>query len=268
MSTPNDETTEYLIEEYALNRLEGEGLVRVEALLRDHPELRARVDDLRHEADLLARSLSQSARDDAEPIEDATLALLLDGALDDIRRATLQSSLAGDLASQARLRELYREVHAVLNDEPLPGNEVQGEVTSTVIPLEPTVSTVATALELNGLLASIGLFAVSVVSPGRIGIPVLFLALAAFGWWVARSVAAGALKPSQRQQSFWGLAPAGILFATAIFAGPAALWCYVLSAAWYWYWLVQRWGMKTAALRRLPREHDDTQSDRASAGRG
>lgn len=92
-----DETTEYLLEEYALNRLGGEGRARVEDMLRVNPALGARVNELRVEARLLSSSLANSAREDAAAIPDTTLAMLLDGALEELERATIEASLAGDL---------------------------------------------------------------------------------------------------------------------------------------------------------------------------
>jgi anti-sigma factor RsiW len=268
MSEPHDEMTEYLLEEYALDRLRGEGLARVEELLREQPALRARVAELREEAGLLSDALRTSATERAPAVPDSTLALFIDGALDELERASLEVSLAGDIRAQASLSALYREVNAVLNDEPSPEQPQTSELPATVLPFDPGATEMKRPVDVKVLLASVALGAISLLVPPAIGVPLLFLALGAFGWWATRSKALGHVAPSDRMRSPLGLVPSLILFATGLFAGPLALWCYVCSAAWYWYWLMRRWDRVPAAAETGTAEHDEAREVQAGGKRG
>jgi len=264
-----DETTEYLLEEYALDRLTGEGLARVEEILRANPTLRARVSELRAEARLLSGALANSARDDAETLPDTTMALLLDGALDELERATLEASLAGDLQSQARLTALYREANAVINNEPMPERPPSDvSIADVVIPL-PSVARTHTISLKHGAIAAAGLLVVvSFMVPARAATPTLFLALGAFGWWSVHRAVSRKKSTSTRSYSYLGMLPALIMFVSGLFAGPYSLWCYVCSAGWYWYWLVQRLNSVEASSEGITTERDEAEKRRVGSGRG
>lgn len=268
MSGPLDDTTEYLIEEYALGRLHGDGAQRVEGLLRADPALRARVEDLRREAALLSHALSTAGADAAAPVEDAQLAMLLDGALDELERASLEASLAGDTTAQARLAELYRETQAVVNDAPMPEPAERQEAAGDVLPFARASSKPSWAYEAAALAVSAALVVVSLLVPAVFGTPALFLALAAFGAWAAKN-AARSLPPNVRaRRRVLGIVTALSAFVAAPFTGPYALWCYVCSAAWYWYWLVQRWGPVQAVSERGQGKSVESRSSQAAGGRG
>ena len=165
-------------------------------------------------------------------VSDSTLALFIDGALDELERASLEASLAGDIRAQAGLSALYREVNAVLNDGPSPEQPGTLESSATVLPFDSGAAETKSPVDVTALLVSAALGAISLLAPPAVGVPLLFLALGPFGWWATRSKALGHVAPSDRMRSPLGLAPSLILFATGLFAGPLALWCYVCSAAW------------------------------------
>lgn len=236
-----DETTEYLLEEYALDRLSGEGRVRVEELLRATPSLRARVKELRGEAQLLSSTLVNSAREGAEEVPDTVLAMLLDGSLDELERATLEASLAGDLQSQARLAALYREANAVINDEPFPERAApEVSVADIVIPLAPAAPTRTVSLNDGAVVVASLLTVASFFTPRVVAVPILFLALGFFAWWAVHTPSDQRRRASARRRSALGVLPALIMFVAGLFSGTYSIWCYVLSVGWYWYWLVQR----------------------------
>ncbi|MDZ4858296.1 MAG: hypothetical protein SGI88_04880 [Candidatus Hydrogenedentes bacterium] len=91
------------------------------------------------------------------------------------------------------------------------------------------------------LVAVIG--GVAVISPPKLSAPLLFLALAVFGWWSANAVAQGR-EPSPRAKGYLGLAPSALLFIAALFTGPLSLLCFAGSAACYWHWLLVRSGSR------------------------
>ena len=271
MNGPIDETTEYLIEEYALGRLDGEGLARAEALLRADPALRARADDLRREAARFAGALSQAGNETSGAVDDGTLALLLDGALDEMERAALEASLAGNTAAQSRLAALYRETQAVLNDDPVP-TAPETRDTPVVIPFAQGEIIPPGLAEAGALAISAALVLLSLIVQAKVGVPLLFLGLAAFGWWAVRSVARGAAGPVRRRRAVLGIVTALAAFAAAPFTGWLSLWCYVCAAAWYWYWLVQRWAPVPAVKRSASeversRPGDDQRPEVGAGGR-
>ncbi|NUM55388.1 MAG: hypothetical protein HUU46_17205 [Candidatus Hydrogenedentes bacterium] len=268
MIGPIDDNTEHLLEAYARNRLQGDATARVEAMIRAQPALLARVNELRDEARQLSGALLHCARENAEPIEDTTLALLIDDALDEMDRASLEASLAGDLAAQARLAALYREVAAIRNDEPLPDVQDISKPTDTVHPFEPKPQVVTRHIEVNGLLISVGLVVLSLIAPASIGVPVLFVALGIFAWWTMQSAGTRASTPVARRRSYAGLLPALLVFAAGLLAGPLSLWCYVCSAAWYWYWLVQRWAPRVSDSLALDVAPDEIDQQRIGGGKG
>ncbi|MCC6797581.1 MAG: hypothetical protein IT366_20880 [Candidatus Hydrogenedentes bacterium] len=264
-----DETTEYLLEEYALERLSDDGRARVEALLRANPALRARVEELRREARLLSSALANSARDDADAVPNTNLAMLLDGALDELDRATLEASLAGDLHAQAILTALYRETRAIVNEESLPAREPAGvSVADVVVPLPPVARARAVSLNDSALAAAGLLFISSFFAPHLTATPILFLALGAFAWWAAQTVPNRTQHISARRRSAFGVLPSLIMFVTGFFAGAYSIWCYVFSAGWYWYWLVQRWNPARADLEARVTRNDERQEVRRGSGKG
>ena len=263
-----DETTEYLLEEYALDRLSEEGRVRVEELLRATPALRARVDALRGEAHLLSSALANSAREGAEEVPETVLAMLLDGSLDELERATLEASLAGDLQSQARLTNLYREAHAIINDEPLPERAAPvASGANIVIPLAPTARTRTVTLNDGAVVVAGLLIAVSLFTPRVAVAPILFLALGFFAWWAVHTPADQTHRTSARRRSIFGVLPAMIMFATGLLSGTYSIWCYVFSAGWYWYWLVRRNPVEEVSEEGITQEDDATER-RRGAGSG
>ncbi len=242
MNNEQDDTVEYLLQEYALDRLHGEGLSRVEEMLRAQPGLRERVAELRSESALIADALSIGSEGPRPSVDETTLALLMDGALDELERVSLEASLAGDLQSQARLSALYREVNAVLNDEPVDTQPGVHDSSAAVIPFKSNAATTSQrSNDLTALIVCAALGILSLLAPPTIGIPILFAGLAVFGWWAVGHVSVGGTSALTRRRSYLGLAPSLIAFGAGLLAGPLAIWCYVCAAAWYWYWLVQRW---------------------------
>lgn len=256
MNEERDDTVEFLLEEYALNRLHGEGLARAEEMLKQQPNLRARVAELRSEAEAVTGAIAHASTPGAGPIPDTTLALLLDGALDELEHAALEASLGGDRASQARLAELYRETNAIRNNEPLPEPLATQEPVTLAYPAPAGEKTRSVPIKVNALLVCGVCAVVSVLAPAPVAVPALFLSLGAFAWWTVERAATGALKPTPRMRSCWGLGPALIVFVAGLFAGPYGLWCYVCGAGWYWYWLLQRRGLVQAVAVSEPAEAD------------
>ena len=262
MSEENADTIEYLLEEYALDRLHGDGLARVEEVLRAQSALRARVAELRRESALIADALSHGAAESPPGVDETTLALLMDGALDELECASLEASLAGDLQSQARLSALYREVNAVLNDEPVDIHPAKQDSSAAVIPFKSSAATSSRrSNDVTPLIVCATLGILSLLAPPAIGVPILFAGLAVFGWWAVRHATDGGMSQSTRRRSYLGLAPSVITFAAGLFAGPLAIWCYVCGAAWYWYWLVQRWSPVQATTEAVETSREEARAD-------
>ena len=266
MSEPLDSSTEYLLEEYAMGRLHGEARDRVEAMLRAQPPLRSHVDALRNDKALLSGVLTGAASNTAGPVADATLALFIDGALDEMERASVEAALAGDVRLQARLAAMYRDTRAILDGEPFSG--LSAAPVSSVISFVFPDPRKAGLSEAGALAISTALVLSSLALPAKFGIPVLFLSLGAFGWWATLHAFRCPTPPVRRKRLLFGLATSLVAFMAAPFAESVSIWCYVCSAAWYWYWLVHWWAPVPAVAVSKQGEAAEIPESRVSSGRG
>jgi hypothetical protein len=92
----------------------------------------------------------------------------------------------------------------------------------------------------HGHLIAAGILAgLASICPPRLSVPVLFLALALFGWWSAETVPSGPVA-SKHAQGWLGLTPAILLFTVGLFTGPLSILCFTGSAGCYWHWLNRR----------------------------
>lgn len=126
-----------------------------------------------------------------------------------------------------------------MNNEPLPERPpADVSVADVVVPLPPIAHTRTLSLNDGAFALAIFFFAVSFLVPQGAALPVLFLALGAFAWWAMNCTANTTQRGTKRRRSAWGVLSALIMFVTAFFSAGYSIWCYVLSACWYW--LVQR----------------------------
>lgn len=233
MSLPDDHI-EHLLAELVAGRLDPDGEAQLRRSISERPELAHRFEEIRRDAEI--RSFAHEVReDDGSFPSNAMLAMFLNGALSELYRASLEAELSGDAAAQQRLLALHREV-AAADGSPLP--EVPAGSSSNRASLVPSDKFLFQKRSLlRFMLGAIGavLVFISLFLPPAAAQPILFLGLAAFIAWVVfrnRSF-------EFRVQRLLGLLPALVLFGLGLVAGPWAVWCYVGSAAAYWYWLLR-----------------------------
>lgn len=111
----NAAVPEETLEALALGMLDADEAGALEARVRKDKELRRRYEAVREEA-LAIRSYLAAGEEVSEeaPLDEVTLALYLDGGLDEAENARVTKRLSRDRTSLARLKALYGEVQACL----------------------------------------------------------------------------------------------------------------------------------------------------------
>jgi anti-sigma factor RsiW len=246
---------EHLIEDYALGRLSGEHVERIERQAAVDPRLAARVAEIREEAAVLRSALSVGLPLDPTTLELETLALFLDHGLSEQECRRVETCLAGHPENQKRLIEVYRETQAVLRGQaPEPQPEGEAPIPPESIPAQkPRVEGLPYArtgikrrwhsLGTAGavLLMALG-GAGALFLPARYAVPSVALALACGGYAATELLARlRAVRPNQtRQGAQFGLGLSLGLFLAALLSPSYTLPLTLAAAVCCLVWLMER----------------------------